>query len=253
LFSSLLGEFGRYAFRRNPVDLLLIALGGLWLLKRRSGADIRLLAFAGVGFADFVLFSGDKTNLYAIHLYPFFMLMVAILFVSVLHEGERSRILRLGGILTLVLYISYGTFQMVRTISSTQDYDYYTITDQIRAVIPAKARVMGMPTWWFGLADYDYRSSLSLTYYEFYDGYDVTKALETIHPDFVIVDAAQGYVLRAEGEVQPPSQARFGVSKEQFLGFLEAHGKNVLTFDNPYHGHFEIYSISWDDVGSPVP
>lgn len=256
LIASLIGELGRYGFRRNPVDLVLIGIAGLWMLKRRTRADVLLLVFAAVGFADFVLFSGNKTNLYAIHMYPFFMLMVAVLFVSLLRYAtrvDRSRWVRFVSIAGLVLYAGYGTFRLAQTISTTQGYDYYSITNQIRAVLPPQARVMGMPMWWFGLADYDYRSSLSLRYYEFYNDYDVNEALEVMHPDYIIFDEVQSVVLAAEGETLPPGLAGYAVPEEPFLAFLEERGERILAFEDPYHGNFEIYAIDWGQPEGEQP
>lgn len=249
MLASLIGEIGRYGFRRNPVDLALIIVGGLWLLKRRSKSDIWLLVFTGIAFVDFVLFSGDKTNLYAIHLYPFFMLIVANIFMSVIFQKGLSKLLQQGTVVLLVLYMGFGVYRTADAIRSTLGYDYYAVTDKIKTVIPPEARVMGMPLWWFGFADYDYRSSLSLTYYKFYNGLNVAEALEQIHPDYIIFDGIQGFVLQTDDDEVTPALAVFGVSETEFLDFLADRGQQVLTFDDPYHGRFEIWQVNWDDGG----
>jgi hypothetical protein len=92
LVESAVREFGRYGFRQNPLDLALIAAGGALLLWRRSVADRLLLAFTGAAFVSFVLFSGNKTNLYAIHLYPLFMLIVAQLFAALFRRFSGARV-----------------------------------------------------------------------------------------------------------------------------------------------------------------
>jgi len=83
---SIIREFARYRFRENLFDLFVIALAGLFLLFRRTAADRRLLIYTGVGFLSFSLLSGNKTTLYGINLYSFFMLIAAAGFVGMIQS-----------------------------------------------------------------------------------------------------------------------------------------------------------------------
>lgn len=245
LLDSAVREFGRYGFRQNPLDLALIAVGGGLLLWRRSGADRLLLTFTGAAFLSFVLFNGNKTNLYAIHLYPLFMLIVAQLFVTLFRRFESARVLRAGAALLAVAFIAFSGLRMASSALSARDYDYYAITDQMRAVIPAGARVLATPTWWLGLADYDFSSSLNLAYYRFFNSYDAAEALAVIRPDYIVLDEVLSVELVTEDEELPQGLNAYRISREGFMQVLDERGTLVRTFTDPYHGSFEIYALNW--------
>ncbi len=245
LLDSAVREFGRYGFRQNVADLALIAAGGGLLLWRRSQADRLLLAFTGAAFLSFILFNGNKTSLYAIHLYPLFMLIVAQLFVTLLRRFEGARALRAGAALLAVAFIAYSGLRVASSALRAGDYDYYAITNRMREVIPPDARVMAMPLWWLGLADYDFSSSLNLAYYRFFNGYDAAEALAAIRPDYVVLDEVQSVVLADDDEELPQGLNAYRVSRAAFMQVLAERGTRVLTFTDPYHGSFEIYALDW--------
>ncbi len=245
LVESAVREFGRYGFRQNPLDLALIAAGGALLLWRRSVADRLLLAFTGAAFVSFVLFSGNKTNLYAIHLYPLFMLIVAQLFAALFRRFSGARVRQAAVALVAAVFVAYSGLRVVSAVRSTADYDYYAVTDQLRSAIPAGARVMAMPLWWLGLADYDFSSSLNLAYYRFYNDYDTAEALAVIRPDYLVLDEVQSVVLADESEALPQGLNAYRVSRTGFTQALAERGELVLAFTDPYHGSFEVYALRW--------
>lgn len=246
LVKSALHEIGRYHFYGNNLDFALIGASFLYLVVRRSQADRRLLAFVGTAFFGFVLFVGNKHDVYAILFYPFFLLMVAEVLVSLLRAGQGFAPQRVfaGGLLVLLLFNSAVHF--ARPVLASRDYDYYAITDQIKRVVPAGARVMGLPTWWLGLADYDYRSSLGLTYYHFHNGFSLTEGLEAIRPDIVIADSDQRGLLVDEGYFPAgPGFEMFKLPRQEFEEFLAERGEKVLESWDRWHGRFEVYLIAW--------
>lgn len=248
LAKSAVQEIGRYHFYDYSLDFALIGASALYLLARRSPADRRLLAFVGTAFLGFVLFVGNKHDVYAILFYPFFLLMVAEAFVSLLRAGRGLAPQRLFVGALLLLFLLNSAVHVARPVLASRDYDYEAITDQIRTVVPEGARVMGMPHWWLGLADHDYRSSLSLTYYHFYNGYSLTEGLEAIRPDVVIVDSAQRGLWVDEGCFPPgPGFEIYKLPRQEFEEFLAERGEKVLEFSDRWHGKFEVYGIRWKD------
>lgn len=245
LLDSAVREFGRYGFRQNLIDLVLIVVGGGLLLWRRSDADRLLLTFTGAAFLSFILFNGNKTNLYAIHLYPLFMLIVAQLLVTLFRRFEGAPVLRAGTALLAVLFAAYSGIRVLNNTLRASDYNYYAITDRMREVIPTDARVLAMPIWWLGLADYDFSSSLNLAYYRFFNDYDTAEALAVIRPDYVVLDEVQSVVLADEGEELPQGLNAYRVSRAGFMQVLDDYGERVLTFTDRYHGSFEIYALRW--------
>ncbi len=246
LLESAIREVARYRFRSNLFDLGMIIVGGLFLLLRRRKSDFVLLTFTGSAFVSFILLSSNKTTLYAINLYPFFMLVVAAGFVAALHRWQGKNLARVIGA-ALVVFTVYCASQVSSLIYSNRDYDYYAITDQMRDVIPADKRVLGMPTWWLGFVEYDYRSSLSVPYYRFFNDYDVNQAMEALRPDYIIVDDAQGAVLADEGQTLPQGMNVYRVPREEFVTFLETRTELVLDVLNLRNNHVQVYKVNWDE------
>lgn len=247
LLRSVLDEFRRYQFFENSLDLALIGAAVVFLLVRRSRVDRMLLTFVGTALVGFVLFVGYKTSLYAILFYPFFMLMVAEVAVSLLRRGSNGTMQRVfvGGLLLMFLFVRVWRTQAA--VSGSGDYNYYAITERMRAVIPQDARVVGTPNWWLGLSEYDYVSSLGLTFYRENSGYSLTQAMETMHPDILIVDNWQRRLLRNEGDPALEGMLEFyKLPRQEFEDFLALRGEKLLTFADPWHGAFEIYAIDWE-------
>jgi|GEM_PF-1206908 len=248
LLASARAELGRYHFFENSLDFVLIGASIAYLAVRRSQADRLLLAFTAATFAGFVLFIGNKHDIYAILLYPFFILMVAETLATLIREGQGLSKERVFASVFLALLLLSGVVRYARPVYASRAYDYSKITDRIASVIPPRARVMGYPKWWLGLADYDYRSSLNLTYYHYQNGYSLTEGLEAIRPDIIILDQENlQYWLVDEGYFPSgPGFDLYKLPRQEFEGFLAQRGQLILEFSDPWHGEFEIYAIHWD-------
>lgn len=244
---SVIGEIGRYNFYENGLDFALIGASIVFLLARRRKADRSLLAFAASALLGFVLFHSIKHELYAILLYPFAMLMVAETLVSLVRRGrprEPQRVFMVG---LLVLFLFNSAVHFLQPVARHRDYDYSAITARIESVIPEGARVMGLPHWWLGLSDHEYRSSLGLTYYHFYNESSLTQGFEAIRPDIIIVDDLQRELLVDEGYFPlGPGFAMYRLPSGEFNGLLAQRGERLLEFSDQWHGRFEIYAIHWD-------
>ncbi len=245
LIESAVRELARYRFRNNPFDFVMIVLGGLFLLRRCSKSDQLLLIFTAGAFTSSILLSSNKTNLYAINTYPFFTLITASGFLGAFQRGQ-SKPIRLIAAVLMALFVSYGVIQLSVRLYMNRDYNYYAITNRIREVIPGDKRVMGMPTWWFGFTDYDYRSSLSMPYFRFFNDYNIQEALETIHPDYIIVDSTQLVTMVEEGQKLAQGMNVYSVPRQEFETFIESRGELVLEFSDPRHGAFLIYRVNWE-------
>ena len=180
---GLLDRHARLEERDGAVELRALAPEAGLSVNGQAVTDRRLLAFVGAAFLGFVLLAGNKHDIYAILFYPFFLLMVADALVHLVRAGTGFAPQRAFGIGLLALLLVNSAQHYARPIADHRGYDYYSVTRQIQIVIPKGARVMGPPEWWLGLADYDYRSSLNLTYYHFHNGLTLTQGLETDRPD----------------------------------------------------------------------
>lgn len=245
LLASLRAEIGRYHFFDNSLDFALIGASLVYLLVRRSQADRLLLLFTGVAFLNFVLFVGNKHDVYAILLYPFFMLMVAETMSSLIREvqaGHKQRIFT-GALLGLLLLNSVA--HVARPLVAYRTYNYTAITDRLRTYLPPDARVMGRPEWWLGLAEYDYRSNLNLTYYHFQNGYTIAEAFAAVQPDYLIIDAKWRQQLVDDANAYPtePGFDVYNLPRREFNDFLAQHGQYVSGFYDSVHGFLEIWVL----------
>jgi 4-amino-4-deoxy-L-arabinose transferase-like glycosyltransferase len=247
LLESLVQEVGRYHFFDNGLDFALIGASAVYLAVRRRRPDLSLLVFVGASLACFVLFVGNKNDVYAILFYPFFILMAAETLLSLITSASNSTPVRVFMLVVLVLFVVNSAIHYLRPAVSNRNYDYYAVTDQIREVVPPGARILGMPHWWLGLSDYDYRSSLGLTYYHIYNNFGLTQSLATIRPDYLILDRGLQGLLVDEGYFPPgPAFEIYRLPRNELETVLAERGTKVKEFTNPWHGTFEIYKLRWD-------
>lgn len=246
ILESAVRELSRYRFRESPLDLVMIVAGTLVLLYRRSKADQRLLTYTAVAVASFILLSSSKTPLYAIDLYPFFMLIVGAGAAAVIQMARRPVVARIA-LVVIVAFVGFDLVQTAARIYSQRDYDYYAITNRIRDVIPEGQRILGMPTWWLGLSEYDYISSLNIPYYRFFNQMGVQQALTEIRPDYIIVDDAQRTVLVDPGQTLLQGMNVYAVSRQEFDAVLDSQGDLVLQFTDPWQGTFQVYHLTWPE------
>ncbi len=247
ILKSLINEIGRYHFYEYGLDFALIGASVLFFVARRSKADRMILTFVGTAFLLFVLLVQGKHDIYAILFYPLFLLMVAETFVSLLRESQRLSSQRLFIGALLALFMLNSTVHIARPVYANLGYNYYDVTARIKSAIPAGARVAGLPNWWLGMTDYDYRSIMSLTYYHFFNGYSLTQSLEKMRPAYIIVDSSLEGILVDEGYFSSqPGFAMYDLPRKEFEDFLSQRGTKVDEFTNQWHGQFEIYQIHWD-------
>ena len=247
ILQSLVNEIGRYHFYEYSLDFALIGASILFCIARRQKADRILVMFVGVAFLLFVLLIQAKHDIYAILFYPFFLLLVAETLISLLREGRRLEPQRLFAGAILALFVFNSALHIARPIAANRDYDYYEVTNHVRRVIPAGARVAGLPHWWLGLSDFDYRSIMNLTYYHFFNDYSLTQGMEAIRPQYLIVDTGlRGLLMDQVGFTTKPGFSMYDLPRGEFEAFLAQRGHKIDGFVNPWHGIFEIYEIHWN-------
>ena len=248
LLQSVDDEIGRYHFFENSLEFALLGASTIYIAYRRNLYDRLLLSFIAAIFLGFVLLIGNKHDVYAILLYPFFMLLVAETIVHLIRDVNSSQAQRLFTGALLALFLVSSSVHYIRTFVSNRDYNYDAIIEEIEPFIPAGGRVMGLPDWWLGLAEYDYSSSLNLTYYHFLNDYTLTEGFEEIKPDLLILDSDLQALLVDEGAYK--SNAGFQIyqlPRQEFEAILNERGEKIHGFWNPWHGWFDIYVIHWDE------
>jgi 4-amino-4-deoxy-L-arabinose transferase-like glycosyltransferase len=246
ILKSARAEIGRYRFFENSVDFAAIVASIVYLTFRRKKEDRTLVVYTVTLLACFVLFVGNKEYLYTIYLYPFFMLMVAAALVSLIDIKGKNIPQSAFFITFLCMYLVSNSYYMVQQLSRHQEYDYYASVTMLQESIPDDARVMGMPQWWFGLNERDFRSINSLTFLHFLKGDSLTQALFEIRPDYIILDNDLRDRLVEEGYYKNEGFEVYKLPKREFEDFLGKYGEKVIEYFVPFHGRIDLYKIHWD-------
>jgi hypothetical protein len=118
---------------------------------------------------------------------------------------------------------------------------YYAYIDQVRAHVPAGARILGLHNYWFGLEDFDYRSFVvPISWTEpgtLPRPLVLDEALHRVAPDVVLLDRRMREYFTATAQSDDGRSARFA-------GWLSRHaGEPRGHVDDPTYGLMEIYRV----------
>ena len=247
LLQSFVAEvYFRFHPLQNPAEVLAIALSALFLLRRRTHSDRLLLVFAGVAFLLFGLLLQNKVDHYTILLYPALMLMVASTWLAGWQKARTPRVRVIWALLLAVLLVG-GAVKNAYSLYTYRNYDYNTIIKPLRAQMPIGSRVMARPTLWLGLADYNFRSTFTLTDYHYLRGYTLEQGLAAFRPDYLIIEDGLRRIL-VDSDFAPADaegKSTLTLPRQDLERFLQQQGTLVLRFDNPWHGPVEVYRIRW--------
>jgi len=245
LLRSFREEIGRYHFLENNLIFALLGACVAYLAWRRKPADQHILIFTGAAFMGFALFAGNKHDIYAILLLPFFLLIIAEGLVSLVKAGAGHTPTRAFSIALILLYLVIGLLSIARPILESRGYDYYAVTDRIQRVVPNGSIIMGLPNWWLGLVDYDYRSVMGLTYLHRLEGASLEEGFETLKPNYLIFDPGLNWLLVEEGYFLSEGFEVYKLPRAEFKNILTERAEMVDQFTDSWHGYFEIYKINW--------
>lgn len=238
-----------YDFDHEFIAFFLIGSGGLTLLLRRSTVDRQLLAFVGGSWLGFVLLVGNKLFLYAILLYPFMMLIVAAGATHLLQKFSRADQRRVRYVVAAAVcaLIVNDTISAVHRYSLHREYDYNAIIEKFRTVIPPGARVMGLPSWWFGFANDEYQSNFTINFYKHLNGLTFDESMALLQPDYFIEDFIVTELLVDENDPIPTIANASPIPRSAYEAMLAKRGALMLEFEDRWHGKFRVYALNWDE------
>lgn len=250
---AIVREAALYGFMRSPLELGAFALGLLLLALRRSDDDKLLLGFTLAALATLTFISGKKSDLYAIFMYPF-MLMVGVEGVLTLYRriaaAQRLRGVarRAAGALVALLVLAMPVFaaqRYIRGALALADYDYDGLVGRVAQFVPPGSRVMGSPSWWFGFIGEDYLSTFNVSYYYYYNGLNFEASLARMRPDYVLVDDLFRVIAEPQGPNDPEEFRGYRVPSDDIYDWIEENGTQVGVVQDAWHGTITIYRINW--------
>jgi hypothetical protein len=233
-------EFGRLNAYVHALDFVLIGAALFFMIGRRNRIDRFLLGYLSLVFILMALLTANKNQIYTILYYPLLTIFIAESFVTVLREKKilSTEGLFLGGMLCCSLAVFAISF--ARPVSEARGYSYEQTSQAIDSVIPEGAKVLGMPNWWLGLQDVQYRSILGVTYLHFLDGKSLTEALDSMQPEYIILDPAIRGRLVDQGYFSPGSFNAYLWPRQEFQDYLQTKGEVILEYDAPIDGLIEV-------------
>jgi 4-amino-4-deoxy-L-arabinose transferase-like glycosyltransferase len=222
-----------------PAALLLI---GWRRRKREDGAIGEVAALFVVQALLFATLLQTKRPSYAIALWPFVVLLVAWVALR-LGNARPGRLPRLA-VGAVVLWAVgdglLGLWQRHEAIAGATSYDAFEA--RLREVVPRGARVLGLPRFWLGLQETDYRTWAVPFSVARSPGSRVTlrQALEAVDPQIVLVDPDMAEALDERAGVGQPYHSEF-VDVE---AFFRARRATLLTIlhDRTY-GPLKVYRL----------
>lgn len=247
---NVLQEYHRYGPGLGPPGLGWAARPGFWFLLIALPAALIALARQALFKSDaaaravvvpaltfpilFALFIKLKLVNYTLIELPLFSLAIAW---GLTWPGLWSRLPVRSLLATIVCaaVLFEGAASLARLEqAATVTTPYPTFVSEIRAYLPAGARVLGLHSYWLGLEDFDYRSFLvPLNLAD--EGLPLDQALSSVAPDIVLLDARIRAYFDAP-DVQP--------DHDRFYGWLAQHDAQVIgRIEDPTYGLMEVYRV----------
>jgi 4-amino-4-deoxy-L-arabinose transferase-like glycosyltransferase len=227
----------------------------LLLLRSPAEEDAAAREVAGLFAIQAALFAvllHSKRASYAIALWPFVVLLLAFVVLRLWNASPRG-LPRLGMVALLSCVAGdgiLGLWQRHAAQAGMTSYDEFA--DRLREVVPRGTRVLGLPRFWLGLQENDYR-----TWAVPFDvartpeaGVSLRQALEQVDPEIVLVDAdiAAAFAERA-GSGHP--HHRELVDVEAFFAARKAVLVRVL--DDPTYGPVKVYRLARAPATASTP
>lgn len=247
------GSIGRGLLAAQPGAWLLSVCGltgmvALWLGSPRRDRGARLLR-TSIVLAALLLAVGVQPKIYqyVAAIWPLIALVAAVGLVTFLEASSRA--VRAAAITLLAIACTDGivtTIGLARAASATTPYA--VMCDRLAAALPREARLLALPSYWFGLESrvQHYRSMIApmLLIRSFARRGDrpPTNPLAEIDPDVILLDEP---MLRLRRDVLDPRAPRdpAGLGARMLIEYLAAYSLRNVILDDPSYGRFEIHYL----------
>jgi hypothetical protein len=253
--NNLLTEHTRYfigvgsgaALGRIGFWLLLIGVPVAWVslfirsTRERQSLRRQFLLICIVVPFLFALLLQPKTFRYLPGIVGLFALLIAVALTSLCRA--RSRWLRFGAVATVIAIALSGVSGiLVLQSKASRAEPARRFLVRLRQSVPTSARILGLPDYWLGLTDNEYR----VFYLPFYYSMPVTAdkpmrfddALERIAPDIILVDEPMRRLF--DDDSTPESRTR----SERFWDYVGRHGGTRIGTIRDNHGQpIDIFQL----------
>lgn len=238
-FGNFLDEWHRYlptgwhAATPTRAGFWLLAVGVpialLWLIVRALRHSDRRAMWLAVPVAMlpilFALLVKLKSFNYLISVAPLFAVAIAWPIARWLRSPRRTVRLTAAGLLALVAAQGLSGVMQMQFVASRAPSSEAFFTE-LRRAVPPKARVLGLPQYWLGLTDREYRS-FALPFYlsdpaSNRDAISFEAALDRIAPQFVLIDPP------VIGALTDQSTRRNRAVTAEFWSYMRRHQARLI-------------------------
>ena len=212
---------------RFPVRIHVpLILAGAFVVLFRARRDLAKLA-ALLFLLSFLwlVYMVNKGPRYLVLLSPLFALLLGWVAAYCLPLASRSlALLALAAV--LITQVGSNAYWIYRY----RHADYPAVTAELRRLIPERATVYGVTTFWMGLRD--------RTYYA-YDRTPWDFARSTLRPEYLILYDRVMQSGSGQGE------DNMADLREQLTAFVKEHGVLLGHVDNGFYGNLEVYRATY--------
>jgi 4-amino-4-deoxy-L-arabinose transferase-like glycosyltransferase len=240
LLQSVRGEIARFQFYENSLDFALVAASVVFVAFRRQKYDWAYLGFLISTFASFALIQKSKVYFYDILVYPFYLILIAESLASLVFDAQAKRLQRVFALSLTLAFVINGARHVVRQADDNRNYEYYSITNQIRSALRPNERILAVPTWWLGLTDYDYKSAYMLSQYYYFNDLSLEEGMKRISPTVLIVDQAFWTLFESP---ENASERLRTLPLSQAERFIACCTEELLSINSPQHGNIIVYRV----------
>lgn len=206
---------------RLPIPLVFFAATVLLWRFRRTWFYVELLLL--VPSMLWLLYTVNKSSRYLAIVAPVTILALGAA-IAALHERPRWQ--RWATVLAgFVVVAQFGANLLL--LNGARKADYRKVTAQLESVIPPGATAYGTITFWFGLRNHPYLSD---------ERTDPLMAAQQYGAKYFI----SGDRMMTEGSA---TDGDFYVTLRQHFAQVQAAGRLVGEFDDPYYGDLKVYRI----------
>lgn len=243
LLQSARGELERFRFYENSLDFALIAASLAFIGFRRQKYDWFFLVFLIATYVSFTLVQGSKVYFYDILVFPLYFILIAETLTSLIFDNQAKSLQRLFAFCLALAFIINGARHVVRESNQNRNYDYYSITNQIKPLLRPNDRILGSPTWWLGLTEYDYKSAFMLPQYFYFNDLSLEESMKRIAPTVLIVDETFFSLFENIGSstTDPGGAKKLSVGEAE--SFIDCCTEELLSIKSPQHGDLIIYRV----------
>ncbi len=242
-------ELGRAIWLSHQAMSVVLILAALFLHRRHSKADQRLLVLNGVLLLGALLLIRNKILYYVILFSPAIPLMIAAFLPPFLRQRWQGRVRTSLGY-ALVLGCLLGTVLANLFLLRHDMYRPYQVAQaRINQTIHPEDTILAAQTYWFGLYDHVYYSWEELIYFQRYaPDSTLEDAFREFRPTVLIIDGHMRGFISDDPDGSSIYAEHLNLPETEMKAFLARYSELADEFEVDYYGLIQVYRLHWEQT-----